>query len=86
MQGQFSCKLEQGGGEKKPCKSSLSLNLPIVLSPQETYRLQEKMASGNAAWRITGLRNEVRTGKIGLTAHLPNSFLLLRKLEIGRNY
>ena len=48
---EFSCKLEQK--EKKPCKSSLSLNLPIVLSLQETHRLQKKMAGRNAAGRIT---------------------------------
>ena len=51
VQGRFSCKLEQK--EKKPCKSSTSLNLPIVLSLQETHRLQKKMAGRNAAGRIT---------------------------------
>ena len=51
MQGRFSCKLEQK--EKKPCKSSPSLNLSIVLSLQETHRLQKKMAGRNAAVRIT---------------------------------
>lgn len=66
MQGWFSCKLEQK--RRKPCKSSLSLNLPIVLSLQEAYRLEKKMAGGNAAGSITWFWNEVRISEISVTA------------------
>ena len=68
MQRWFSCKLEQK--EKKPCKSSLSLNLPIVLSLQETHRLQKKMAGRNATGRITWFWNEVKRIEINVTVVL----------------